>query len=68
LDLRYLFEAVLLYLKHIEAWTENIANGKPNPDQSPEQLLGDLEFIKKIPKSGERKKKKESLTVSSLEH
>lgn len=37
----------------VKAWAESIANGKPNPFQSPEQALADLEILEKMLKSGE---------------
>ncbi|KUJ11872.1 NAD(P)-binding protein [Mollisia scopiformis] len=37
----------------VQAWAEGIEAGKPNPNQSPEQALGDLEILEKMLKSGE---------------
>jgi predicted dehydrogenase len=45
----------------VKAWAESITNGKPNPYQSPEQALGDLEILEKMLKSGEGNGKTESL-------
>jgi predicted dehydrogenase len=45
----------------VKAWAESIANGKPNPYQSPEQALADLEILEKMLKSGEGNGKTESL-------
>ena len=45
----------------VKAWAESIANGKPNPLQSPEQALADLEILEKMLKSGEGHGKTESL-------
>lgn len=38
----------------VQAWAEGIASGKPNPEQSPEQALADLELLEKMLKSGEQ--------------
>ncbi|CZR59846.1 related to dehydrogenases and related proteins [Phialocephala subalpina] len=37
----------------VVAWAQSITDGKPNPKQSPEQALGDLEILEKMLKSGE---------------
>ncbi len=38
----------------VQAWAESMASGKPNPEQSPELALGDLELLEKMLKSGEQ--------------
>ena len=45
----------------VKAWAESIATGKPNPSQSPEQALADLEILEKMLKSGQGHGKTESL-------
>jgi hypothetical protein len=45
----------------VKAWAETIANGKPNPLQSPEEALADLEILEKMLKSGEGHGKMQSL-------
>lgn len=47
--------------QEVKAWAESIAGGKPNPRQSPEQALADLEILEKMLKSGEGHGKTESL-------
>lgn len=37
----------------VQAWAEGLASGKPNPAQSPEQALADLELLEKMLKSGD---------------
>lgn len=37
----------------VAAWAQSIVDGKPNPKQSPEQALGDLEILEQMLKSGE---------------
>ena len=37
----------------VRAWGEALAAGKPNPAQSPEEALADLEILEKLLKSGE---------------
>lgn len=37
----------------VQAWAEGIASGKPNPEQSPEQALADLELLEKMLTSGD---------------
>jgi len=39
--------------QEVKAWAESIVNGKPEPDQSPEQALADLETLEAMVKSGE---------------
>jgi len=38
----------------VAAWADGIARGEPNPLQSPEEALADLEFLEKMFVSGER--------------
>jgi predicted dehydrogenase len=45
----------------VAAWAESIADGTPNPAQSPEQALADLEILEKMLKSGEGGGKVQSL-------
>ena len=45
----------------VAAWAESIADGTPNPSQSPEQALADLEILEKMLKSGEGGGKVQSL-------
>ncbi|TDZ14350.1 Uncharacterized protein Cob_v012740 [Colletotrichum orbiculare MAFF 240422] len=40
--------------EEVKAWAEALAAGKPNPLQSPEEALADLEFLEKIFQSGEQ--------------
>ncbi|KAF9882430.1 oxidoreductase nad-binding rossmann fold protein [Colletotrichum karsti] len=40
--------------EEVKAWAEALVSGKPNPLQSPEEALADLEFLEKIFKSGEQ--------------
>ena len=40
--------------EEVDAWAQGIADGKPNPAQSPEEALADLEFMEKIFQSGAR--------------
>jgi len=47
--------------QEVAAWAESISDGEPNPKQSPEQALGDLEILEKMLKSGEGHGKTESL-------
>jgi predicted dehydrogenase len=47
--------------QEVKAWAESITDGKPNPHQSPEQALADVEILEKMLKSGEGHGKTESL-------
>jgi hypothetical protein len=47
--------------QEVAAWAESLAAGKPNPRQSPEEALADLEILEKMLKSGEGHGKTESL-------
>jgi hypothetical protein len=49
--------------QEVHVWAESIVDGKPNPFQSPEQALGDLEILEKMLKSGEGHGKTESLQL-----
>lgn len=40
--------------EEVAAWAEGIVTGKPNPLQSPEEALADLEFLEKMFRSGEQ--------------
>lgn len=47
--------------QEVAAWAQAIADGLPNPRQSPEQALADLEILEKMLRSGEGHGKTESL-------
>jgi hypothetical protein len=47
--------------QEVAAWADSIVAGKPNPQQSPEEALADLEILEKMLKSGEGHGKTESL-------
>lgn len=47
--------------QEVVAWGESLAAGKPNPLQSPEEALADLELLEKMLRSGEGHGKTESL-------
>ncbi|KAH6674338.1 hypothetical protein B0J14DRAFT_589758 [Halenospora varia] len=47
--------------QEVKAWAESIVAGKPNPRQSPELALGDLEVLEKMLRSGEADGEKQSL-------
>jgi predicted dehydrogenase len=47
--------------QELKAWAESIADGKPDPKQSPQEALADLEILEKMLKSGEGHGKSESL-------
>lgn len=40
--------------EEVAAWAEGISAGEPNPLQSPEEALADLEFLEKMFRSGEQ--------------
>lgn len=40
--------------QEVFAWAKSIKEGKPDPKQSPEEALGDLEMLEAILKSGQR--------------
>ena len=40
--------------QEVFAWAKSIKEGKPDPQQSPEEALGDLEILEAIIKSGQR--------------
>ncbi|KAI1809675.1 NAD(P)-binding protein [Poronia punctata] len=40
--------------EEVQAWAEGLVSGKPNPEQSPEQALADLELVEKMLKSGDQ--------------
>ncbi|UNI15504.1 Glucose-fructose oxidoreductase [Purpureocillium takamizusanense] len=48
------FERTSGVAEEVAAWAEGIARGEPNPLQSPEEALADLEFLEKMFVSGER--------------
>jgi predicted dehydrogenase len=39
--------------QEVAAWARSIAEGKPDPKQSPEEALADLEILEKMLRSGE---------------
>lgn len=47
--------------QEVSAWAESLVGGKPNPRQSPEEALADLEILEKMLKSGENHGKTEDL-------
>lgn len=47
--------------QEVAAWVDSLFAGKPNPRQSPEEALADLEILEKMLKSGEGHGKTESL-------
>jgi hypothetical protein len=47
--------------QEVAAWAESLVTGKPNPRQSYEEALADLEILEKMLKSGEGHGKTESL-------
>ena len=47
--------------QEVLAWGESLAEGKPDPRQSPEQALADLEILEKMLRSGEEQGKTENL-------
>lgn len=47
--------------QEVAAWAESLLAGKPNPQQSPEEALADLEILEKMLKSGEQHGKTETL-------
>ncbi|OLN81158.1 hypothetical protein CCHL11_09522 [Colletotrichum chlorophyti] len=40
--------------EEVQAWAEGLVPGEPNPLQSPQEALADLEFLEKIFRSGEQ--------------
>jgi predicted dehydrogenase len=49
--------------QEVAAWAQALLDGAPNPEQSPEQALADLEILEKMLKSGEAQGKVESLQL-----
>lgn len=47
--------------QEVAAWVESIKEGKPDPRQSPEEALADLEILEKMLKSGEAHGQSQSL-------
>lgn len=47
--------------QEVAAWVEALVAGKPNPRQSPEEALADLEILEKMLRSGEARGRTESL-------
>lgn len=45
----------------VQAWAEALQSGEPNPLQSPEEALADLEMLEKIFRSGEEHGSQQSL-------
>ncbi|KAI1657184.1 NAD(P)-binding protein [Daldinia decipiens] len=48
------FEKTSGVKEEVHAWAESIVSGVPNPNQTPEQALADLELIEKMLSSGEQ--------------
>ncbi|KAF4928917.1 hypotheticall protein [Colletotrichum viniferum] len=48
------FEQTTGVKEEVKAWAEALVSGKPNPLQSTDEALADLEFLEKIFKSGEQ--------------
>ncbi|KAI1467800.1 NAD(P)-binding protein [Daldinia caldariorum] len=48
------FERTSGVKEEVHAWAESILSGIPNPNQTPEQALADLELIEKMLSSGEQ--------------
>ncbi|KAI1162983.1 hypothetical protein F5B18DRAFT_353378 [Nemania serpens] len=40
--------------EEVQAWAEGLVSGQPNPEQSPELALGDVEIIEKMLRSGDQ--------------
>jgi predicted dehydrogenase len=49
--------------QEVKAWAQSLLDGKPDPMQSPEQALGDLEIMEKMLRSGESSGKTETLQL-----
>lgn len=47
--------------QEVLAWAKSLVDGAPNPQQSPEEALADLEILEKMLRSGEAKGKVEEL-------
>lgn len=47
--------------QEVAAWAESLVAGKPNPRQSPDEVLANLEILEKMLKSGEGHGRVESL-------
>ncbi|KAF4629173.1 hypothetical protein G7Y89_g8979 [Cudoniella acicularis] len=47
--------------QEVAAWAESLVDKSPNPKQSPEQALGDLEILEKMLRSGESQAQAQSL-------
>ncbi|RDL37504.1 NAD(P)-binding Rossmann-fold containing protein [Venustampulla echinocandica] len=47
--------------EEVASWAESVASGTPNPKQSPEEALADLEILEKMLRSGEGQGKPEGL-------
>jgi predicted dehydrogenase len=48
------FEKTSGVKEEVQAWAEAIISGKPNPEQTPELALGDLELMEKMLTSGDQ--------------
>ena len=48
------FERTSGVADEVAAWAQSLVDGKPNPLQSPEEALADLEFLEKMFKSGDQ--------------
>ncbi|KAI1133273.1 hypothetical protein F5Y10DRAFT_85230 [Nemania abortiva] len=48
------FEKSTAVKEEVQAWAEALVSGEPNPEQSPELALGDLELLEKMLTSGDQ--------------
>lgn len=48
------FEQTTGVSEEVQAWAESLLSGVPNPSQTPEQALGDLELLEKMLTSGDQ--------------
>lgn len=47
--------------QEVKAWAQSLVDGKPLPEQSPEEALIDLEILEKMLRSGEQKGQAQTL-------
>ncbi|KAI1826064.1 hypothetical protein F4861DRAFT_132368 [Xylaria intraflava] len=47
--------------EEVQAWAEALVSGKPDPEQTPEQALGDLELLEKMLTSGDKGGERQTL-------
>ncbi len=48
--------------QEVKAWAQSLVDGKPLPEQSPEEALIDLEILEKMLRSGEQKGQAQTLS------